>query len=67
MQQRPWKNSVCWLAFHGFLSYFPVEPRSTCPGTALSIVDRAFLHQLEIKKILYRPAHRPVWWKLFFG
>lgn len=49
--------SVTWSA------YFFIIPRTTSPSTALPTGNRAFLHQLLVKKMLQKTdLYRPVWW-----
>ena len=54
-----------WLPSLVCLASFLIQPRSTSLGTALPTVGWALLHQLAIKKMPQRPAHRPISWKKF--
>lgn len=54
-KRRPWRNSADRNstdrpASSGWCSYFPIQPRTTCPGMALPTVSYAVLYQLVVRK-----------------
>jgi hypothetical protein len=51
LMQRPWRGDASWLAPHGLLSCFLIEPRTTNPGMAPSRMGWALSPQSLIKKM----------------
>lgn len=58
LKQRPWRNAVFKFAPPGLLSLLSCTTQATCPG-------RHCANQLLIKKMLWRIAHKPLWWGIF--
>lgn len=54
------KETACEFAL---LACWFIHPSPTCPGAEPPTVGGALLHQFFIKKIPYRRAYRPVWWR----
>ena len=62
-----WRNAAYWLVPGTLHPTFLVQYRLMCPGMAPCTVGWTFLHQLAIKKMLHRHAHRLIWWWQFFN
>lgn len=50
----------CLLPCPQDLPAFSIEPRTACSGPRQFSVIGALPHQLPIKKMIYRLAHRPI-------
>ena len=60
LMQKPWRGASYWLVPYGLLSLFSHRSRTTSPGMAPLIMDRALSHQLLIKNMPYRPVYSPI-------
>lgn len=59
-----WFNSLD-LPPVAYLAICPLHGRPACPGMRLPTFDLGPAHQLAVKKLPLRHAHRAVWWRQF--
>jgi hypothetical protein len=60
VDQKPWRNTTYWLAPPSLLSHLFYTAQATCQGRVTPPrIDLAFLHQLAVKIVSHRHAHRP--------
>lgn len=63
MKQKPRRTVACW--FSPLILYTAHRYFISCPGMAQPTVGWASLHQLAIKKMSNKHAHRPISWGQF--
>lgn len=62
LKQRPWRNGACWLPSRFLFSYLSCIAQAHLPrdGTTPGLGP---LHQLAVKQIPHRHAHKPLCWR----
>lgn len=60
-KQQPWTSAASWLAPPGLLSFLLIQPRTPCPGVALSVhcglgLPKSTKKQEKAPQVCYRPV-----------